>query len=125
MIKLYVGHRRPDIAPERLAEMTAAAVESVRAQLREELGEDVEIEAVDSHDGMVEGRDLIYLPGRLREWGELNWPRWEEIKDRVPDVPSVWEREAPAKVMPAKVQKISLPRYKLVTRGIPWQRAKI
>lgn len=124
MIKLFVGHRRADIAPERLAEMNAAAVESVRAQLREERGEDVEIEAVDSYDGMVEGQDLIYLPATLREWGELNWPRWEEIKDRVPDVPSVWEREAEAKAK-VEAQKISLPRYKLVTRGIPWQRAKI
>ncbi len=124
MIKLFVGHRRADIAPERLQEMTAAAVESVRAQLREERGEDVEIEAVDSYDGMVEGRDLIYLPDTLREWGELNYPRWEEIKDRVPDVPSVWERPAEEKPK-VETQKISLPRYKLVTRGVPWQRAKI
>ena len=124
MIKLFVGHRRADIAPERLAEMTAAAVESVRAQLLEERGEDVEIEAVDSVDVLVEGRDLIYLPDTLREWGELNHARWEEIKDRVPDVPSVWARpaeEKPKAETPIKAI-ISLP---LKVYSAQWKRATI
>ena len=120
MIKLYVGHRRPDIAPERLQEMTAAAVESVRAQLLEETGEDVELEAVDSYDGMTEGQDLLYLPDTLREWGELNYPRWDEVEAKIPDVDAPWQR--PAEETPkVDLSKISLPRYKLVTRSAPWQ----
>ena len=123
-MKLYVGHRRQDIEPARLAEMTAAAVESVRAQLAEEGKEPAELEAVDSYEGMTEGEDLIYLPATLREWAELNYSRWEEIKDRVPDVPSAWEQTVEAKPKVETMAKIALPRYRLAPVAAPWQRAQ-
>lgn len=119
MIKLYIGHRRTGITPERLEEMKAAAVKNVRSQLKKERGEDVELEAVDSYDGMVEGCDLIYMPDTLREWAELNCQSWEEIKGKLPYEPTVVTVKESPKI---DLSQFVLPKLRLYSA--PWKRAK-